>query len=250
MMNNSTVVAQLHRTLLDAMRRARPASLDRPVTVAEIYQDLVPYKTARTAIGFDMNADYEHTLLRLLAGEGDYARIEPREVRDKLRLELESPNPDVGMFREYADCDVWVSGDEMGPGAYQAGEADELWEDELVETEPPPDSEEIRAALEGELYEPVIEFEPEPEARAPQKRKPHPQRPRVPFEIAGETPEAPTCVFCGGDLPTGKMVNFCPFCGSDQSQQPCPSCGEMLEPMWRFCVSCGARVRAFGDHLN
>jgi hypothetical protein len=46
-----------------------------------------------------LNADYEHALLRLLAGEGDLARIEPREVRDKLRLELESPNPNVGIFR-------------------------------------------------------------------------------------------------------------------------------------------------------
>ena len=32
-----------------------------------------------------------------------------REVRDKLRMELESANPDVGLFRHYAACDVCVN---------------------------------------------------------------------------------------------------------------------------------------------
>lgn len=105
---NDNFVEQLHHSLVDALRRTRPQALNRPVTVAEIYQDLVPYRTARTEVGFEMNADYEHALLRLLAGEGDLARIEPREVRDKLRMELESPNPDVGLFRNYAACDVLV----------------------------------------------------------------------------------------------------------------------------------------------
>src|SRR5688500_2697865 len=102
------LVAQLHRTLVDALRRSRPDALHRPITVAEIYQDILPYRDAREAVGFEINADYEHTLLRLLAGEGDFARIEPREVRDKLRMELDSPNPDVGVFRNYAACDGWV----------------------------------------------------------------------------------------------------------------------------------------------
>ena len=64
----------IHETLADALRR-RPQAFDAPVTVAEIYQDLVPYRAVRSALGFDMNADYEHTLLRLLAGEEDLARL-------------------------------------------------------------------------------------------------------------------------------------------------------------------------------
>ena len=133
---NETVVAQMHRTLVDAMRRSRPDALDQPVTVAEIYQELLPYRDARTTVGFDMNADYEHALLRLLAGEGELARIEPREVRDKLREELESPNPDVSLFRHYANCDVWVSTD----GRRIDMEADDhaiaaSWEEEFLRVE-------------------------------------------------------------------------------------------------------------------
>ena len=85
----------------------RAAPLDQPVTVAEIYQDLIPYRLVRS-FGFALNADYEFALLQLLAGEEKLARIEPPEVREELRLELLSPNPNVGMFRQYAACDVFV----------------------------------------------------------------------------------------------------------------------------------------------
>jgi len=256
-------VVQLHRTLVEAIRRTQPGALDRPVTVAEIYQDLVPYRTARE-VGFEMNADYEYALLRLLAGEGDLARIEPREVRDKLRMELESANPDVGLFRNYAACDVWVHvGDaEVSPEDELTLVLDQLasWEEEFVgpttataATPQPPFTPPIVAEASDEAIADVFEAEQEqPETRQ--------VRPR--FEIAtsvAETTEQPepegepgvvACTFCGGELPGGRMVNFCPFCGSDQSRQPCPTCGEMLEPLWRFCISCGTRVRPLGDHVN
>jgi hypothetical protein len=231
---NDTVVAQMHRTLVDAMRRARPGALHEPVTVAEIYQELLPYRDARTAVGFDMNADYEHALLRLLAGEEELARIEPREVREKLRMELDSPNPDVSLFRNYANCDVWVSVD----GSRIDMEADDhaiaaSWEEEF-----------LRAEAEEEADEEDLVQASEPRGAAR-------------FEIAGDAPliEGPGvvtsgCAFCGAELPDSRMIHFCPYCGSDQSQQPCPSCGEMLEPLWRFCIACGARARPLGDHVN
>src|SRR5687768_7475205 len=207
---NDNLVAQLHRTLVDALRRSRPDALHRPITVAEIYQDILPYRDAREAVGFEINADYEHTLLRLLAGEGDFARIEPREVRDKLRMELDSPNPDVGLFRSYAGCDVWVS---LDP------------------------SEIIRKPARFEIAADMAADEASRMAAAPEDvHQPH--------------SETVPCAFCSGELPADRSVNFCPFCGTDQSQQPCPSCGEMLEPLWRFCVSCGTRVGTLGDHVN
>lgn len=242
---NDTVIAQLHRTLVDAMRRSRPGALNRPVTVAEIYQDLLPYRTARAEIGFEMNADYEHALLRLLAGEGDFARIEPREVRDKLRMELDSPNPNVGLFRSYAACDVWVSvddGDEGAPADPIATTVAPSWEEELIggdddedafEVEPEPVNAPTAAArFEMAAEQPADEPEQEQDTRAHE-------------ELRGGA-----CGFCGAEMPADRMVNFCPYCGTDQSQQPCPACGELLDPLWRFCVSCGTRVRPLGDHVN
>jgi len=255
------VIARLHHALVDAMRRTRPAELDRSVTVAEIYQDLVPYRTARAEIGFEMNADYEHALLRLLAGEGDFARIEPREVRDKLRLELESPNPDVGLYRSYAACDVWVNVGETAEADQASNDASD-WEAEFVG----PSTVSARSAAQQ-----PAEIQPEAadeeladtytDEDVPEAEDVAQPRTRPAFQMASEpvsqsqvrkdaAPDDDSCIVCGGDLPAGRMVNFCPFCGADQSQQPCPTCGEMLEPLWRFCVSCGARVRTAGDDLN
>ncbi len=106
---------RLHSALVAAITDKRNAEFGRPLTVAEIYQELIPYRVVRGNVGFEMNADYEHTLLRLLAGEHDFAQIEPAEVREQLRLELESPNPDVGLFRKFADCDVFVA---VQPGEF------------------------------------------------------------------------------------------------------------------------------------
>lgn len=246
---NDSAVAQLHRTLVDALRRSRPAGPNRPVTVAEIYQDLVPYKTARTVAGFSMNADYEHALLRLLAGEGDYARIEPSEVRDKLRMELESPNPDVSLYRDFAACDVWIN---VGDGLHDVAEeeldeAEESWEDELVESAPSVDAQKIQAALGVIDRPPAPAFEIAADAPVRPASRPTAQSPA---QQAETLIESVACSYCGGELPDARMINFCPFCGTDQSQQPCPSCGEMLEPLWRFCVACGTRVRQLGDHVN
>ncbi|MGH7506210.1 MAG: zinc ribbon domain-containing protein [Longimicrobiales bacterium] len=103
------LVERMHAVLASALRQGRPDPFGAPVTVAEIYQDLVPYRTVRAQLGFDMNADYEHTLLRLLAGEAELARLDPPEAREELRSELDSPNPNVGLFRKFAACDVWIT---------------------------------------------------------------------------------------------------------------------------------------------
>jgi hypothetical protein len=115
-MLDDDLVEKLHGMLAEALHRVRPEPFAAPVTVAEMYQDLVPYRSVRTALGFQMNADYEHTLLRLLAGEGGYARLEPAEARSELTAELDTPNPNVGLFRKFAACDVWIT-----PAAVPAG---------------------------------------------------------------------------------------------------------------------------------
>jgi len=117
------LVQNLHALLANALRRTRPDPFGAPVTVAEIYQDLVPYRSVRAPLGFQMNADYEHTLLRLLAGESSLARLEPETARNELRAELEAPNPNVGLFRKFAACDVWVEPSEIQvhePAPHQA----------------------------------------------------------------------------------------------------------------------------------
>lgn len=105
----SAVVERLHRCLVEAILQTRPEGLERPVTVAEIYQDLAPYRAVRSILQVEINADYEHALLRLLAGENGYVRLEPEDAQKELRRELRSPDPNVGLFRKFAACDAWVN---------------------------------------------------------------------------------------------------------------------------------------------
>jgi hypothetical protein len=229
-MDNS--VEKLHRALVTAIAQARDGDFNRPVTVSEIYQQLLPYRAARSAVGFEMNADYEYALLRLLAGEGNFARLEPGEVRETLRSELESPNPNVGLFREFANCDVWIT-------------APPKWVFEMVD-EPDPVIPQIEEEDDAEDIEILLEDVVEEQEGPPPPAPPRPTAPPKPTT----TSAIQHCVFCNGELPAGRLANFCPHCGSDQSQRPCPGCGEILEPSWRFCANCGTQITGYDSAAN
>jgi hypothetical protein len=265
---NEDQLRRVHLTLADALRRDRDRPFDSPVTVAEIYQDLVPYRNVRTTLGFDMNADYEHTLLRLLAGEGHLARLEPPEAREELRAELESPNPNVGLFRKFAACDVWVSapppGSEAVPVVTETAAREAVddgraeiaiepvaWEDADSAGGPPWDlaDDGVELILDDEVEEdlppvdtdpePVVEFIPEPTQERDVSTSMHTSE-RESAPRSGTDRDG--CAFCDSSLPTGRTVRFCPFCGADQSKHPCPSCGETLEADWAYCIACGAHA--------
>jgi hypothetical protein len=274
-MPDDQLVQRLHTLLAQALLRSRPQPFDSPVTVAEIYQDLVPYREARTALGFQMNADYEHTLLRMLAGEGELARLEPAEARQELRAELHTPNPNVGLFRKFAACDVWVTpGIEAAvpvaaaePAAARAqpvpgtsGAAARLdgpsaWGRSAGAAAPPSDTDldEWESSLPELILEDVVPAEPAlPEPAPVLAAQPAPARTQLQPEATTmlETAASPltgaatshgNCAFCASDLPVGRTVKFCPFCGADQAMQPCVACAEPLEPGWRFCIACGTR---------
>ena len=154
----------------------------------------------------------------------------------EMRGELESPNPNVGIFREYANCDVWIT----APPAWLS---DVLAEPELDLPRVAPAA---PAAAEPEQEEfaeagtPSFSEEPAPTEAAP---------PPVPDGVVvGARPQE--CAFCGGVLPPGRLVNYCPYCGNDLSLRPCPTCGEILEPRWRFCANCGTAVESYDAEAN
>ncbi len=100
------VLERFHRALIEEIQTQRPEYLTQPFTVAEIYQNLVPYGSHRDRIGVEMNGDYEDALVRLLAGEGGYLILDSEPALRNLRAALESPNPNTGVYREFAAVDV------------------------------------------------------------------------------------------------------------------------------------------------
>jgi hypothetical protein len=259
--SRSDTVERLYQRLAQALQRTRRDAFAGPVTVAEIYQELVPYRAVRGEAGFDMNADYEHALLRLLAGEGALARLEPAHAREQITKELRSPNPNVSIYREYAGCDVFVSVPAAGrrddPAALLSDvladdDADASpWDDLLLLDAEEEDAEEDDAEEDDAPAFALADQEPEPKAQ--EKRQVPPTPPRAldrpipkptpaPAMTAAEPDGKATrrCANCDGALPSNRSVRFCPYCGQDQSVAPCASCGEPMEAAWTYCVACGA----------
>jgi hypothetical protein len=215
------VLERFHGTLVEEIVHHHPQYLTTAFTVAEIYQNLVPYRTHRDRIGIEMNGDYEHALLRLLAGEGEYLVIDSEPALRALQDEVKASNPNTGVFREFAAVDVRLNPARLSPDGPTVGRSQATAEgrEQGVATEDSP-----RNAM------PVAEATPSGD------------------EVASQTSEgtsAPsTCRWCRAELPKRTPLNYCPFCGMDVHVVPCPGCGEELEPDWRFCVSCGMEVGA------
>lgn len=209
------VLERFHRALIEEIQTRRPEYLTSPFTVAEIYQNLVPYGSHRDRIGVSMNGDYEDALLRLLAGEGGFLILDSEPALRDLRQELRTPNPNTGLYREYAAVDVRLSQSHLDVvSAYDEG------------AEPISPTRQSTAQLivhEQAIDAALAEVDP----------------------FAAQAPDGtsvPACPWCREELPARENLNFCPFCGTDLKVVPCKKCGEELEPSWRFCIACGTEV--------
>ena len=212
------ILERFHRALIEEIQTQRPEYLTGPFTVAEIYQNLVPYGSHRDRIGVSMNGDYEDALLRLLAGEGGYLVLESEPALRDLRAELGAPNPNTGLYREYAAVDVRLNQAHLDLVAVSIGDRQGL-------------------SLEMGAGEPIPMAHLAPMAIVPPGVDVFEDRAPVATPAASSA-----CQWCRAELPARENLNFCPFCGTDLKVVPCNDCGEELEPEWRFCIACGVEV--------
>ena len=263
------VLERFHRALIEEIQTQRPEYLTSRFTVAEIYQDLVPYGSHRDRIGVEMNGDYEDALLRLLAGEGGFLLLESEPALRDLRAELDSPNPNTSLYREFAAVDVRLNQAYLDLSAAAIDQLPDLAEEldvvdplALVDLAPSEGS-----ATDLGIVPPGVDiFASDVAQAAPEGESDHPgERPplapefvpmipglesaegsRVPADApAADAPSATGedgCPSCGGALPKRETVNFCPFCGTDLTVVACSGCGDELEAGWRFCPACGTEA--------
>ena len=201
-------MTDLQRLFLQLVRNLAatdPARLYRPLPLPEIRDSIVPYRANRRALQLESSEDYELALLQLCAGEGSLARIEPEEVRILFAAELRSANPDLSILHAHEKAVVSLD-------ASRVAEALDPNPDRAFT--PPHEPEDAGTLLEqGEVA--AAELHP----------------------VA-----APHCTQCGGLLPTGRVVTFCPHCGRKQAHRRCPACASEVEPGWRHCITCGFSV--------
>jgi hypothetical protein len=172
-----------------------------PLTIGDLYQRLIPYRAMRFELGVMELAEYEHALLRLLAGERAYLEVGEAEALREVRRELASPNPILGIYRDFAGSPVRIAEGRLPP----PGAA-------TVPASPPP----------------AMPAAPSAAPQAPPQSAP-----------AAPATSRP-CAACGRGLPDGEDVRFCPYCGRTCRSRSCPGCGTPLEGGWRFCIRCGA----------
>lgn len=226
------LVDSLYARLRGTVDREPGGAAAAALTVADIYQRLVPYRAVRGELSILELAEYEHALLRLLSGERGYMEIADA-AREELCRELSSPNPILGIYRDYAGAPVRLV---AGPPA-GADPAPRPRADVTEEAPPAPRPRPGSMPAGGGAHRP-----PAPHAPVPASDETSPLPDRVggePLPGRGGVVPFDACIRCGEPLPDDADLRFCPGCGADQRQVPCVRCGAPLKPEWNFCVRCG-----------
>src|SRR3954469_2628012 len=100
-----TDLERFFRRLVDNLIAIDPARLHRPLTLGELAESVVPYRTNRRSLSIDSNEDYDMLLLRLAAGEGGFVRMTSDGVREQFAAEARSVHPNLALIRELADAE-------------------------------------------------------------------------------------------------------------------------------------------------
>src|SRR5688500_16257838 len=234
-----------HR-LVSNIRHRHPEYLTLPFTVQELYETLIPYRHHRRELGIETNQDYEIAMMRLLSGERDYI-LTDQAMRDKLQAELKSSHMDPGAFREFASSKVSLapealrrikaltaSGSEPdatapAPAAPDAPKPGVLVGDSGAAPSSTTGSSQASQASSAARIFSVSSPPPSPAAASS-------------LGTMMNVPVPEGCRFCGGTLPEGREVIYCPHCGNNLSVSRCPACGSELETGWKFCATCGRSV--------
>jgi hypothetical protein len=236
-----TDLERLFRALVQRLSSADSDRLYQPLPLSEIQFSILPYRTNRRAIGVDTHEDYELLLLRLAAGEGGFALAQPEDARARFVAESRSAHPELIVLQEQEAATLLLSGEEI---------ADALGSREDDRYAPPaPGAGRLTPAaglplIEPPTLPPLAAAPPRPVELEPFDLRPPAVSP--PAVVASVPPTADLgedqCAFCGGALPSGRAVNFCPHCGQSQRALRCPGCGIEVELDWRHCVSCGVAL--------
>ncbi|HMS01547.1 MAG TPA: zinc ribbon domain-containing protein [Gemmatimonadaceae bacterium] len=186
------------------VRATYPHLLERGFTLSDLEERLAPYSDARRELADGGPSGYETTLLRLLTGERGYLAAEGA-LQNACRTALQQPSPALSMVRTWARSALTLRS-----GAFA-----------LV-------GDPARVAAAAAV-----------EHAASQSASGRSEAVTPSSDLLGGATVGCDCVYCGGGLPMGRNVRFCPHCGLDLTVRQCPACSTELDREWRFCVTCG-----------
>jgi len=239
---------RLIRQLVAVLESRDPSGLHRPVPIADLRQRVLPYRLHRPALGLSNSEDYELLVLRLVAEEDGWVRTFPPEAAERARRELTLSMPDLDLTETLGDATIQIGAPALARLKATA-----------APSAPPPEPAGTAPVAAAAPAVPAEEEWAPPAEPAPRDSPPPPPSPPpIPlFESldALEAPDVPAdrpadepresaelelgCRGCGGRLPVGRTVVYCPHCGRQVGARRCLRCDSVLEPDWRHCVMCG-----------
>ncbi len=225
---------RMFRRLVHNVRAGFPDLLTRPFEVSALHQHLIPYRLNRRELAIDSAEDYELTLMRLLAGTRGLLSGDP-DMQEALRAELESPNPDLSVFRAWGTASVSIAPMALRALDGQSPEAVRI-------QNPAAPSRQAEMAGRATLELPTSGSTP-----ALMTMATPPEAMKAPTPANAPVATAPRvhpigCRYCAGELPDGRDAHFCPHCGQNLSIKQCPACSTELEVEWQYCIACGRQV--------
>jgi hypothetical protein len=174
-------------------------------------------------------------------------------VRTALANEVTAINPDTGLYRRFGSARVTFDPDRVREALSEgAAGAPATAEPAAGAAAPAPGDERPAPPL---TWFPDLPPGPPQGASPGAARDEGPAPAEMPFALddgaAEERAISPRiasspCAYCGGDLPVGRAVIFCPHCGQNVGVVHCPSCGTELDVGWRFCITCGRPMAGLG----
>jgi predicted RNA-binding Zn-ribbon protein involved in translation (DUF1610 family) len=230
---------RMYQLLARTIRAQFPQYETQPFDVAELYQTILPYRHNRRDLGLDSNEDYEIVLTELLSGARDYLIVDER-IRDTLKAELASPNPDPSAFKQFADAQVALS-----PAALA----------KVDSSQPLRASAAAPRASTGSPAMATAAAVTTPMAPMSRRSSPSSAPSVTPSSVPASSPVATPpkttmprpgdrCRSCNQALPAGREITFCPHCGQNLTTMNCLACGSDLELGWKFCPVCGRPATA------
>ena len=101
---------RMFRRLVQNIRNGYPEYLSQPFEVSELYTSLIPYRHNRRELEIETNEDYEIALCQLLSGERGLVGGDDM-MRETIKLELASPNPNTAIYREFSSSRIALASD-------------------------------------------------------------------------------------------------------------------------------------------
>jgi hypothetical protein len=191
------------------VRTTYPHLMEHGFTLSDLEERLAPYPEARREMASAGPDGYELTVLRLLAGERGYLAAEP-ELQEACRRALQMASPTVSIVRTWARSTLTLRNPALSLGNERASGSHER---AVSQSQP---------AVIAQTSTSDVFFD----APAP----------------SSSDADHCDCHFCGGTLPNGRAITYCPYCGLDLTVRHCPACSTELERSWRFCVTCGRQA--------